>query len=48
MKIAVFQKRMSNEGVEIMWRTDKAEADDLDPYSHTARDPALRAQPIQI
>lgn len=40
---------MSNEGVEITARcTDKAAADDLDTYSHTARDLAAWAEPIQI
>lgn len=49
MKLPIFQLHMSNGGVESsVERSDRAVADDLDTCSHTARDSAPRAEPIQI
>lgn len=49
VKLPIFQLHMSNGGVESsVERCDRAVADDLDTCSHTARDSAPRAEPIQI
>lgn len=48
MKLPIFQLHMSNGGVESVERTDKAVPDDLGTCSHSARDSAPRAEPIQI
>lgn len=51
MKLPYFQLQMyGNGGVEkySMERCDRAVADDLDTCSHSARDSAPRAEPIQI
>lgn len=49
VKLPIFQLHMSDGGVESSAeRTDRVVADDLDTCSHSARDSAPRAEPIQI
>ncbi len=49
VKLPIFQLHMSDGGVESsVERTDRAVADDLVTCSHSARDSAQRAEPIQI
>lgn len=49
VKLPIFQLPTSNGGVESgVERSDRAAGDDLDTCSHSARDSAPRAQPIQI
>lgn len=49
IKLPIFQLHMSREGVESSaLSTERTVADDLDTCSHSARDSALKAEPIQI